>query len=359
MTTTLSRRKFLQLASAAGLLGLPGLAGFSPRPVNAAGFRPFSGFSDDTQDIDLARVTIRSVSVHSQPSDKSRILFQHYRDELVHIYYQVESEDGPGYNPIWYRVWGGYMHRANLQRVVVRYNDVPSRIPEEGQLAEVTVPFTQAMRFTGPEKWETLYRLYSTSTHWVTGIEDGPDGEAWYRLKDELLEVEYHVPAHHLRLIPPEEFAPISPDVPAHRKWVEVDIARQQLTAYEREEAVFQTKISSGLSYSPPNGELPWDTPKGEFNVYSKMPSKHMGNGRLTGNPEDYELPGVPWTSFFEQSGVAFHGTFWHDDFGVQRSHGCINMRSEEAKWLFRWLTPVNEPGDIERRGFGTRVVVI
>ena len=343
MSTTLSRREFLTLAAAAGLTGL--------------GFRPFSGFSEDTQDIDLARVTIKSVSVYSQPSDKSQILFQRYRDELVHIYYQVESEAGPAYNPIWYRVWGGYMHRANLQRVVVRYNDIPAKIPEEGQLAEVTVPYTQAMRRLNSKDWEAVYRLYSTSTHWVMGIDPGPDGEPWYRLKDELLEVEYHAPAHHLRLIPPEEFSPISPDVPQSRKHVEVDIARQELTAYERDQAVFKTKISSGLNYTPPNEE-PWNTPKGEFNVYSKMPSKHMGDGRLTGNPEDYELPGVPWTSFFEQSGVAFHGTYWHDDFGVPRSHGCINMRSEEAKWLFRWLTPVNEPGDIEKRGFGTLVVV-
>jgi hypothetical protein len=343
MSTTLNRRDFLKLAAAAGLTGFA--------------FRPFSGFTDDTQDISLARVTIRSVSVHSQPSDKSRILFQRFRDELVHIYYEMESEDGPGYNPIWYRVWGGYMHRANLQRVLVRYNDVASKIPEEGQLAEVTVPYTQAMRFNNSSGWDLLYRLYYTSTHWVTGIDEGPDGEAWYRLKDELLEVEYHVPAHHLRLIPPEELSPISPDVPAHRKWVEVDLSRQQITCYEREEPVFQTKISSGLNYSPP-GELAWNTPKGEFNVYSKMPSKHMGNGRLSGNPEDYELPGVPWTSFFEQTGVAFHGTYWHDDFGIPRSHGCINMRSEEAKWLFRWLTPVNDPGEVEKRGFGTRVVV-
>jgi len=342
MNLTFSRRDLFKLA-ATGLFGLA--------------FRPFSGFSEDMQATDLARVTVKSVSVYSQPSEKSRILFQRYRDELVHIYYQVESEDGPGYNPIWYRVWGGYIHRANMQRMVLRYNDIPSRIPEEGQLAEVTVPYAQALRYNGHDEWEPLYRLYYTSTHWVTSIDEGPDGEAWYRLKDELLEVEYHVPAHHLRLIPPEEFAPISPDVPAHRKHVEVDLALQQLTCFERDEVVFQTKISSGLNYQPP-GELAWNTPKGEFNVYSKMPSKHMGDGRLTGNPEDYELPGVPWTSFFEQSGVAFHGTYWHDDFGVPRSHGCINMRSEEAKWLFRWLTPVNEPADVEKRGFGTLVVV-
>ncbi len=342
MRKNLSRRDFLMLAAA----GLTGLA-----------FRPFSGFSEDLQAIDLARVTIKSVSVHSQPSEKSRILFQRFRDELLHVYYEVESEDGPGYNPIWYRVWGGYVHRANLQRSVVRFNEIAERLPEEHQLAEVTVPYTQALRKNYNGGWDLLYRLYYTSTHWVIGVDEGPDGQPWYRLKDELLEVEYHVPAHHLRLIPPEEFAPISPDVPAHHKRVEVDLTMQRVTCFERNEEVFQTVISSGLNYQPPN-QLAWNTPKGEFHIFSKMPSKHMGNGRLTGNPEDYELPGVPWTSFFEETGVAFHGTYWHDDFGRPRSHGCINMRSDEAKWLFRWLTPVSGPAAIEQNGYGTRILV-
>lgn len=344
MAIRLSRREFLKIISLAGISGLA--------------FRPFSGESDNTFADDLARVTVASVSVYAQPSDKSQILFQRYRDELINIYYEVNSEFGPGYNPIWYRVWGGYVHRANVVRTSVKYNLVASSVPDTGQLAEVTVPFTQAMRYTSYDGWTPLYRLYTTSTHWVHAIEEGPDGEPWYKLIDELLGVDYHVPALHLRLLQPEEFTPISPDIPQHKKKIEVSIGHQKLVCYEDNVPVFETKISTGLDYSPPNGELPWNTPKGDFNVFSKMPSKHMGDGRLTGNPEDYELPGVPWTTFFETSGVAFHGTWWHDDFGTPRSHGCVNMRSEEAKWLFRWVTPVNEPGTVEQRGYGTRVVV-
>ena len=344
MGTRLSRRDFLKLSAAVGLSSLA--------------FNPFSAHAETAEHNDIARVTVRSVSVYSQPSDKSEIRFQRFRDEVVNIYYETLSNSGPEYNPVWYRVWGGFMHRAHLQRCVLKYNTVASSLTEGRQLAEVTVPYSQALRFTRPNSWQTLYRLYFQSTHWVVGIDEGPDGEPWYRLHDELLEIEYHVPAIHLRLIPPEEFAPISLDVPAHRKHVEVSLSQQKLTCYEYNLPIFTTMVSTGLDYSPPNGELPWNTPQGEFNVYSKMPSKHMGDGRLTGNPEDYELPGVPWTSFFEETGVAFHGTYWHDDFGTPRSHGCINMRTEEAKWLFRWLTPINEAVDIEKRGYGTRVIV-
>ncbi len=342
MGTKLSRRNFLKLAG----LGLGSLA-----------FRPYNGYSENADQNNLVRVAVRSVSVYSKPNDQSQILFQRFRDELVNVYYEVISEDGPKYNPLWYRVWGGYIHSANLQRVNFKYNPVITSIPEGGQLAEVTIPFSQTFRYSSYKGWENFYRLYQTSTHWVMGVDEGPDGEPWYRLKDELLEIEYHAPAIHFRMIGPEEFAPISPEIPAHKKRIEVSIGWQKLTCYEDDQPVFETKISTGLDYSPP-GELPWNTPKGEFHIYSKMPSKHMGDGRLSGNPEDYELPGVPWVCFFEETGVAFHGTWWHTDFGAARSHGCINLKSDEAKWLYRWTTPAAEPGEIEKRGYGTLVVV-
>jgi lipoprotein-anchoring transpeptidase ErfK/SrfK len=91
--------------------------------------------------------------------------------------------------------------------------------------------------------------------------------------------------------------------------------------------------------------------------------------GFISGNPDalnngGFSLPGVPWTSFFAfPGGYAFHGTYWHNNFGVQMSHGCVNMRNEDALWLFRWSTPefktpIESRDDWERRGNGTRVVV-
>lgn len=342
----ITRRDFLKLSA----LGLGNLA-----------FRPLSGWGFGTDSGAIARVTIQSVSVYSKPSDQSKIVYQRYRDELVNIYDEVVSEDGPGYNPLWYRVWGGYIHSAYLQRVKVRYNPVITETTvKTGQLAEVTVPLTQTMRYLPYRKtWEHLYRLYYGSTHWVKGVDTGPDGTPWYRLHDELNEVEYHAQATHLRFVPVDEFAPIAPDVTPSNKRIEVSIAMQTLTAYEKDRVVLQTKVSTGIpDRRNIPGLIPTDTPTGEFHVYSKMPSKHMGDGQLTADLEAYELPGVPWTTFFAPNGVAFHGTYWHDNFGMTMSRGCVNMRTEEAKWLFRWTTPVSAPETWEQTGYGTLVIV-
>jgi hypothetical protein len=253
------------------------------------------------------------------------------------------------------------VHSAYLQRVKVRLNPIITDITNKsGQLAEVTVPLTQTMRYLPYKKtWEPLYRLYYGSTHWVKGVDPGPDGMLWYRLHDELNEVEYHVQAEHLRFVLPEEFSPISPNVDPFDKRIEVKIATQTLTAYEKDKAVFTTKVSTGIpDQRNIPGLIPTDTPTGEFRIYSKMPSKHMGDGQLTSDLEAYELPGVPWTTFFAPNGVAFHGTYWHNNFGMTMSHGCVNMRTEEAKWIFRWTTPIITPETWEQTGYGTRVIV-
>ncbi|MBI3176443.1 MAG: L,D-transpeptidase [Chloroflexi bacterium] len=59
------------------------------------------------------------------------------------------------------------------------------------------------------------------------------------------------------------------------------------------------------------------------------------------GTPQNgYDLPGVPWVSYFAGNGAALHGTYWHNDFGTPKSAGCINLRPQDARWLFRWTLP-------------------
>jgi hypothetical protein len=348
MTEKFTRRDFLKLVG----LGMGSLA-----------FRPFFGSGEPMDTGELARVAIKSVSVYSEPWDKSKILYQRYRDELINIYYEVTSEHGPGYNPIWYRVWGGYIHSGYLERVKIRLNPVLSIIPKNFQLAEVTVPLSQSMTYKSAEGWKNLYRLYYESTHWVVGVEQGPDGRPWYRIKDELFDadpLDYFAPAEHFRPITAEELTPISPEVPPEKKRIEVSITQQTLTAYENGNVVLKTKISSGVPMAtPPPGQPPTDTPKGEFHIQNKMPSKHMGDGNMTSDLEAYELPGVPWVCFFEpQNGVATHGTYWHTNYGMTMSHGCVNMRTEEAKWIFRWATPVADLTKMDTRGYGTIIEV-
>ena len=340
----ISRRDFLKLSAST----FASLA-FSP-------FLPGLGTFEDTEQV---RVTTSSVSVFSASNDQSLIVGQRFRDELVNIYEEVNSGT-PVYNPIWYRVWGGYMHRARLQKVKTLFNEPLTTIPEGiRQLSELTVPYTQAMRYTKTYGWQPNLRLYYGSIHWIDGIDEGPDGQPWYRIFDELVGFSYHVLAIHLRPIPFEEWAPITPDVPLENKRIEVNLPTQILTAYEYDQIVFQTNISSGIPAGRPSPNvISTKTPSGEFRIMSKYPSKHMGNGSLFADLDDYELPGVPWTSFFTESGVAFHGTYWHDNFGTPMSHGCINMRIDEAKWVFRWVQPLYKPDRIFTPGYGTRVLI-
>lgn len=321
----LSRRDFLKL----GGLALGSLA-FAPQRV------PSSGFDDGT----LVRVATDSVSVYKEPSDESPIVGTWYRDELVHVYEEVKGLNGePKHNPIWYRVWGGYMHRARLQKVKIIYNKPIESLPEgTRQLVEVTVPFTQAYQHTNRYGWQPNLRLYYESVHWIDGIREGPDGLPWYRVFD--ASGVYHVSSLHVRPIPHEDLSPLSPDLPYEAKRIDVNLTTQTLTAFEYDKPIFETKISSGANFPRKAGEISTITPKGEFRVFEKKASVHMGNGNLFADVDDYELPGVPWVMYFTEHGHAFHGTYWHENYGTPMSHGCINMRSSEARWLFRWALP-------------------
>ena len=340
----LSRRDFLKLGTSA---------------IAGVGLTPFLTRLETFDDSLQVRVASKSVSVHSASNDQSRIVMQRFRDELVNVYEEVDT-GVPAHNPIWYRVWGGYVHRGRLQKIKVLLNKPLASIPEgTRQLAELTVPYTQAMRYTKTYGWQPNLRLYYGSVHWIDRIDEGPDGEDWYRIFDELVGYPYHVPALHLRPIAFDEWSAITPEAELGQKRIEVNLSKQVLTAYENEQIVFETTISSGIAtVNQDPRALSTQTPTGEFRILSKYPSKHMGNGNLFATPEDYELPGVPWTCFFHEAGYAFHGTYWHDNFGAPMSRGCINMRIEEAKWLFRWVRPLHEPERIYTPGYGTLVVI-
>ena len=72
-----------------------------------------------------------------------------------------------------------------------------------------------------------------------------------------------------------------------------------------------------------------------------------------------FDLPGVPWVLYITKSGISFHGTYWHNDYGHPRSHGCINLTPQAAKWLYRWTSPVVESGkQFAYEYFGTKVLV-
>lgn len=343
MDPRLTRRQLIKL----GALSLGGLAA-APSPI---GRSPQSEI--------LARVTSDWIYVYADPSFRARKLDRLSRDDLITIENSLQADGGPSYNPLWYEVSGGYTHSGYLQRVRWLPQQPKRRITPGGSLFEVSVPYTRSYHHPDATS-RPLYRLYYQSTAWVEKALRGEDGRWWYELVDDLLHIRYYARAEHLRAIPPKELSPISPDIPLHQKRIEVSLARQELLAYERGRLILRTRISSGIPDEKPreNG-IPTITPKGRFYVDKKMPLRHMGDGRITPSLQAYELPGVPWVSYFHSTGVAFHGTYWHNNFGTPMSHGCVNMTAADAKWLFRWTLPAVKHDELLKIGLGTAIDVI
>ena len=104
-------------------------------------------------------------------------------------------------------------------------------------------------------------------------------------------------------------------------RWIDVDLSTQMVYAYEGDAVVNSFLISSGLWQHP--------TVTGTYQIYAKYPSTLMAG-------EDYYLPGVPWVMYFYK-GYSFHGTYWHSNFGTPMSHGCLNMYTPDAEWLYNW----------------------
>ncbi len=352
MRIKLTRREFIKLSA----LSLGSLA------FRRGHFRDWLPEEDRVQltPLKTVRVGIRQDEIRTEPSLEASIRDIRTRDELIRVYEEFVSPHGPAHNPRWYRVVGGFMHTAHLPPVETHLNTPLDKIAEEGQVFKVTVPFTRSFRYTSHYGWEPLYRLYYQSNHWVTGIDEGPEGEPWYTITDDLLKIDYRVPAAHLRPIPPEDFEPISPEI--ENKRIKVSLKDQTVTCYENGEVVKLVSVSTGIpNLVPTSNGIPTETPRGRFNISIKTPVRHMGDGNLTDDIHAYELPGVPWSTFFTETGVAFHGTYWHDNYGGRMSHGCVNMRNKDAHWLYRWTTPVDphELGKWHVIGYGTMIDVM
>ncbi len=322
----LTRRDFLKLAGA-GLLA--GLGLHLPGMVLAAE----AGREEETPV--MARVLNRHVAVYDKPTLKGEEVKQYNFDQVVPITGVTLGEDYPAYNRVWYEVNGeGYIHSGLLQPVEVRLNPVVQKIPARGQLAEVTVPYTDS-RYSIKRSSQTAFRLYYTSVYWVAGVEQAEDGKYWYQVYDERHRIRLYADCAHLRLLPYEELQPLSPLVPPSEKRLEVRLEDQVVVAYEGERAVFITRAATGAKFS--DGDF--RTPKGNFQTARKRPTRHMAAGE-PGIGTGFDLPGVPWVSYLTDEGVAFHGTYWHNDFGRPRSHGCINLAPQAARWIYRWTLP-------------------
>ncbi|HJL15306.1 MAG TPA: L,D-transpeptidase [Sandaracinaceae bacterium LLY-WYZ-13_1] len=228
---------------------------------------------------------------------------------------------------------------------------------------ETALPVAWAVRTSRP-----LYRVQRWDDVWLFREDEGyeayerQDRLPWVRRENIDGDV-YHVlempdgEERYLRAWFAAVAEPIEPPrgVADDEPWVHVDVGEQTLVLYRGATPVYATLVSSGL-----DGH---DTPRGEFRIRRKFVSDTMANLGPDAGDDSYRIDDVPWTQYFEGS-VALHGAFWHHRFGLQRSHGCVNLAPRDARFVFEHTWPSIPEGwhgvSTERgAGFeGSRVIV-
>jgi len=127
-------------------------------------------------------------------------------------------------------------------------------------------------------------------------------------------------------LLIPAEPAPPYPAI-LEGKQIIIVLSTQRVYAFDGSIVVRRFIVSTGLPNTP--------TVEGEFSIFAKYESTRMIG-------PDYDLSAVSWTMYFFE-GYALHGTYWHSNFGLPMSHGCVNLETSDAKWLYKWA-PIGTP---------------
>jgi hypothetical protein len=335
MSSKLTRREFLRLsgaALAAALLPTPLWSRQSTGPTR------------------MGRAIHASTIYQSPASDADRLGTYNHQDVFA-ILQEVRAPGLNSYNDLWYETPDGYVFSAWVQPLWVwpPQPTLPS-VGEWGFWGEICAPFTDARSDPSLDA-SSPYRFYNGNVYHVIDVAWDDQSNGWYKVYDEFPPPTYQwAPARDVRRVTREEFSPIHPFAGAKR--VEVDLTRQRITCFEGDQTVFTTPCSSGIGMQTLADGSPWDlsTPVGDLGVLLKQPSRHMSNRPQKPEdpypPEMFDLPGIPWNTFFDRSGTAIHGVYWHNDFGVRRSHGCLNVSTDAARWIYRWTYPLGGTED-------------
>lgn len=303
----------------------------------------------------LGRVTVGMTEVKVKPDADSNTVDKVYEDGVLPWLREVVGRRPLRRNQRWVETPQGYIWAPYLQPVLNISNVPANFLPETslgpGMWAEVTVPYVDLILANPPARSPWLQedqtpRLYYSQVLWIDQIKQDEQGQTWYRVNERYGYGDlFWAHAEAFRPLSQEEIAPIHPEV--EDKKVVVHIAHQTLSCFEGKNEVYFARVSTGIrSDMYGNRTEQWETPLGLRPIWRKLISVHMSGGSTGGG---YDLPGVSWTSLFEGNGVAIHSTFWHNNFGEEMSHGCVNAIPEDAKWVFRWTNPIvpYDPGDV------------
>jgi lipoprotein-anchoring transpeptidase ErfK/SrfK len=353
----ISRRDFLQsTALAFGAVAIrPGL------------LNPLAGSFPENER--LGRIPVGRVDIKLRPDYDAPNVGIYYEDAVVPWHREVLGIWPYRNNQRWVETDDGYIWSPDVQPVKNIPNTPILEIPQDtdGVWVEVTVPWIDVVLDNPPaiSSWWIMQtkkklpaRFYYSQILWVDTIEADSNGQIWYRI-NELYGNPGDIfwgPAEAFRAFSSSDLDPISPEVENKQIVVDVTGSHQTLACFEDGREVHFCRISSGRK---PNTTPLSAYGSPGFHVWRKTHSLQMSGGT---NQAGWMIPGVGWTTFFLGDGIAIHSTFWHNNFGEASSHGCVNASPEDAKWIFRWSTPVTpyQKGDIIVSGtIGTPIKII
>jgi hypothetical protein len=345
--STLSRRDFIKL----GGISLGSLA---LRPWN----RWFSALEFPRAER-LGWVNVGKVDIKSRPDIDSSTVGVLYEDAVIPRLREVTGRNPYRINQRWVETPDGYVWSPYLQPVENKPNQPVDTLPESslgmGMWVEVSVPYLNLIPDNPPARAPWLQdklefgltpRLYFSQISWVDQVRVDANDQVWYRINEPYGNYGdiFWAKAEALRPLTREEMEPINPEVEDKR--IVVNVSYQTLSCFEGRREVYFARISSGAMYNAAGNRVDfWETPIGRFPIWRKLVSLHMSGGTTGGG---WDIPAVGWVSLFVGSGVAVHSTFWHNNFGVPMSNGCVNASPMDSKWVFRWTQPLVEydPGD-------------
>jgi len=351
MRRAISRRDFLKLTG----LGLGALA-FDPFERLALSQPPYNQFPTSER---LGRVGVFPdwyfTEIKSKPTGYSSTVRRIEEDEVVEWNREVIGADAvsfenfvaQGPSKTWVETPEGYIYEPHLQPIRNLPNTPMTAIPEgkAGFWAEVTVPYVDLFIDNPPIRSPSfrfvaesgqMPRLYYSQVVWIDQVRTDDTGRIMYRWNEDFGHGYgygdiFWGDGAAFRMITDEDVAPISPEIDPAQKVIVADTFYQTLSCFEGNSEVYFCKMASGAGENT--------TPIGTMYAWRKMYSINMA-ATSTENRSGYDTSAVSWPTFINSDGVAIHAAFWHNYFGTPRSHGCINLRPEDAKWIYRWTTP-------------------
>lgn len=356
--TKLSRRDFLKLAG----LGLGALA-----------LRPFNFLNIEALHLPkrlpqfpnseiIGRVVTGDVSLRNRPTNDPGLNTEITKlepDYLVAWWREVVGNVVGGLsNQTYLETAQGFIYSSMVQPTRNLPNIPITAMPagQPGFWAEVTVPYIDlAHEGIVASPWlkdNILYnfppRLYYSQVVWIDQIRQN-NGFVEYRWNEDAYGHGYGYGGSYgeffwgdgagFKILTEEDVSPISPQIDPREKSIVVNLDAQTLSCFEGKTEVYFCRTSTGKAFDPSTGlkSEKLATPVGNLITHWKIISKNMTAGSAQAG---YSTPAVPWCTFVSGEGVAIHGAFWHNAFGEKWSHGCINVKPQDAKWIFRWTTP-------------------